>query len=117
MLYFFDDCHAQNFILLVANNCRERHTDYWAAYYVLTCKHNIRGKTLQHIGRFIDWVGILNEDFSEDYQLIVQLAFMIFSNSDEELTKLVHYSHTEYRDIIIQAIEVRKNGMHPVPVR
>lgn len=63
-----DDCHAQIFLRLVANNSKERHTDYWAAYYILTCKHAIRVKTLEHIGRFIHWLGILNEDFSEEYQ-------------------------------------------------
>ena len=116
-MYFTDDCHAEIFLRLVANNCKERHTDYWAAYYLLTCKHDIRVKTLEHIGRFIDWLGILNEDFSEEYQQFVQFAFIIFSNPADELPELVGGIHNEYREVITQAVKNRKNGMHPVPVR
>ncbi|WP_206811322.1 hypothetical protein [Paradesulfitobacterium ferrireducens] len=116
-MYFTDDHHAEIFLRLVANNCKERHTDYWAAYYLLTCKHDIRVKTLEHIGRFIDWLGILNEDFSEEYQQFVQSAFIIFSNPADELPELVGSIDNEYREVMTQAVNIRKNGMRPVPVK
>ena len=116
-MYFTDDCHAEIFLRLVANNCKERHTDYWAAYYLLTCKHDIRVRTLGHIGRFIDWFGLLNEDFSEEYQQLVQFAFMIFNNPADELSEFICGVHNEYHDVITQTVEIRKNGIRPVPVR
>lgn len=115
-MYFVDECHAQTFLRLVANNCNERHTDYWAAYYILTCQHDIRVKTIQYIDRFIDWLGILNADFSVEYQQLVQVAFIIFSNSADELAELVSFVHQNNK-VITQAVEIRKNGIRPVPVR
>ena len=116
-MYFVDDCYAKNFLCLVANNSKERHTNYWAAYHLLTCKNDVRVKTMEHIGRFIDWLGILNEDFSDDYQCLVQFAFMIFSNTSDELTEIVGFGHIEYYDVITQAIEIRKNGICPFSVK
>lgn len=81
-MFFLDNNHEEAFRNLILLKGKGKDLEYASAYYVLMADNELRKKGMRHITEDgIDWESIWDNDWSNGYRVLLQLAESLFKSA------------------------------------